>query len=62
MLTGLFLFLFKIAREYRYFDEDHTKTPNVDKTDDPKGYLQQEWEIFVEKECRKRYVSSPLPY
>ncbi|EWC44336.1 hypothetical protein DRE_01162 [Drechslerella stenobrocha 248] len=44
----------EIAREYGYFQEDMTIGPTMSKHEDPAGYLQREWEIFVEKECRKR--------
>ncbi|KAF3910336.1 hypothetical protein ABW21_db0208806 [Orbilia brochopaga] len=44
----------EIAREYQYFQEDMTMVPTVTKQEDPKEYLRQEWEIFIEKECRKR--------
>ncbi|KAF3931557.1 hypothetical protein ABW19_dt0208372 [Dactylella cylindrospora] len=44
----------EIAREYGYFQDDATMVPKINKQEDPKGYLREEWEIFVEKECRKR--------
>ncbi|EPS42804.1 hypothetical protein H072_3108 [Dactylellina haptotyla CBS 200.50] len=44
----------EIAREYGYFQDDATMVPTINKQEDPRGYLRQEWEIFVEKESRKR--------
>ncbi|KAK6542064.1 hypothetical protein TWF694_007835 [Orbilia ellipsospora] len=44
----------EIAREYGYFQDDVSMVPTINKQEDPKGYLRQEWEIFVEKESRKR--------
>ncbi|KAF3917115.1 hypothetical protein ABW20_dc0105838 [Dactylellina cionopaga] len=44
----------EIAREYGYFQDDMTMVATINKQEDPKGYLRQEWEIFVEKESRKR--------
>ncbi|KAK6353850.1 hypothetical protein TWF730_008273 [Orbilia blumenaviensis] len=44
----------EIAREYGYFQDDLSMVPTINKQEDPKGYLRQEWEIFVEKESRKR--------
>ncbi|KAF3080652.1 hypothetical protein TWF569_011836 [Orbilia oligospora] len=44
----------EIAREYGYFQDDISMVPTINKQEDPKGYLRQEWEIFVEKESRKR--------